>query len=98
MSMANNLEAHQQFLDVWQRALDSPRGIQVNCENPVDYRARLYNARTAERRHNKKVYPADHVLHGKSYYDGLVVRLVRDVKAIRIIKHDAPIIEEITEL
>lgn len=96
MSMANNLEAHQTYLEVWQRALDSPKGIRVRCDNPIDFRARLYNARTAERRHNKKVYPADHVLHGKSYFDGLMVRIAEG--AVKIVKHDDPIIEEISEL
>lgn len=96
--MANNLEAHQQYLDVLQRALDSQRGIAVKTDNPIDYRARLYNARTAERKHNKKVYPADHVLHGKSYYDGLIVRIPKGQGVVHIVRSDAPAVEEIKEL
>jgi hypothetical protein len=96
MSMANSLEAHRIYLDVWQRALDSPKGIRVETNNPIDYRARLYNARAAERRAHLRLYPNDHPMHGRSYYDGLIIRL-RD-GAVDVVKDEVPAVQEIKEL
>lgn len=93
MAPSNKIGAHQAYLDVWQRALEADRGIRIKVQNPVDYRGRLYHARAAERKHNLQAYPEEHVMHGKSYYDHLIVRL--EEGALRIEKDCTAEIEEL---
>jgi hypothetical protein len=98
MPPATSLASHQPYLDTWQRALDSERGILVRVEDQkaaIDYRGRLYHARQAERNHNLKAYPSDNVMHGRSYYDALIVKLVPE--GLQILKPD-DIQAEIVEL
>lgn len=82
MPAALFLGAHQRYLDIWQQALESEKGIRLKSESPTDLRARLYHARAADRRNNAKIYPADNPLHNRSFYDHLTIRL--EEGAVRI--------------
>jgi hypothetical protein len=83
MPAATNLAAHKYYLDIWQQALEAPKGIRVRTSSPKDFRARLYHARAADRRANAKIYPPDNVMHGKSYFDPFIVHHEED--AVRIV-------------
>jgi hypothetical protein len=89
MPAAANLDAHKAYLEVWQQALEAPRGIRVRTASPLDFRARMYHARAADRRANAKIYPPDHLMHSKSYFDALAIKLEAD--AVRIVPTDIEI-------
>jgi hypothetical protein len=100
MPMALSLDAYKTELELLQRALEAPRGLRISCPDPIRQRALLYYARAAERKHNKKIFPQDNAMHGRSYFDNLVIRLVPDPKSptgIEILKEN-PIPMEIEEL
>lgn len=78
MPPANTLGAHQQYLDIWDKAGASPKGIRVRTSNPIAMRQRLYSARAAERKHNARIFPQDNVLHGRSYYDNFIIKCEQD--------------------
>lgn len=78
MPPANNLGAHQQYLDIWSKAFESPKGIRVRTSNPIAMRQRLYSARAAERKHNARVFDDSNIMHGKSYYDDFVIKCETD--------------------
>jgi hypothetical protein len=87
MPPSTNIEIHQPFLDIWQRALESSKGIRLLFETRDEAfhtQQRLYQARQAERRNNAKVYPQGHPLHGKSHYASLMVRLKTDPPRLEI--------------
>lgn len=82
MPSATYIGAHQRYLDIWQQALESEKGIRIKTDNPVDFRMRMYHARAADRRNNARIYPSDNVMSGKSYYDDLRIKL--EEGAIRV--------------
>ena len=82
MPPSNSLAAHQPFLDIWAKAVASPKGIKVRTENPVDLRGRLYHARVAERKNNTKVFQPDHAMHGRSYYDSYTIKVERTPEGV----------------
>jgi len=96
MPSANNLGAHKPYLDIWDRAAASPKGIRIAVSNPTDFRARLYHARAADRKNNAKVYPEGNVMHGRSYFDDYTVK-IGPGDAVRIIPN-ALEIEGVEEL
>lgn len=76
--------------EVWQNALDSQRGIRVKCETrdaAITLRSRLNHARAQQRREHLKLYPADNVMHGKSFYEDYSVKL--DGSDVVILKLEA---------
>jgi hypothetical protein len=82
MPPANTLGAHQQYLDIWGKASASPKGIRVRTSNPIAMRQRLYSARAAERKNNQRIFPEDHINHGRSYYDDYIIKCEQDAVVI----------------
>lgn len=64
--------------DLWQEALESPRGIRVKLPSGKaawHKRAWLYNERRKAQRASLKLFAADHPMHGKSFYDNISIQL-----------------------
>lgn len=60
------------YADVFQRALDSPKGVKITLPSraeAVNFRAGLNRYRAQDRAANAKIYPADHPMHAISVYD-----------------------------
>ena len=81
MPPALNIQAHSQFLETWHQALASPNGLLLEVtsrDRAIELRSRLYYARKAQCRENKKIYPFGHPLHGNSAFDKFRIRLVEE--------------------
>lgn len=64
--------------DLMNKALADPKGIKVKFESYGDalhFRLRLHTARRIDRKDNLEVYPEGNVMHGKSAYDSLIMRI-----------------------
>ena len=76
MGQSKNLASYEDVREVLQQTIESTRGKAVECPSVSAAKAlrfRLYAARRAEQRENCKRYPLGHVLHGKSYFDNIVI-------------------------
>lgn len=65
---------------IFERALQSKRGIQIRCANhgeAVGLRTRLNSLRRVDRLENKKIYQPDDAMYGSTAYDALVIRLAK---------------------
>jgi len=55
-----------------------PKGIRIKCasyEDAMHFRLRLHKARKIDRKDNLEVYPPGDIMHGKSVYDSLIMRI-----------------------
>lgn len=85
MPASSSIGAHEPQLELWQKALESERGIKVNCASNADalaLRHRLYYARQAQCRLHRKAYPSDHPQHGRSFYEELTVKVSDNILTI----------------
>lgn len=101
MPPASDIGAYADLLETWQRALESPKGIRIRTDTPEAahaLRMRLYHARRAQQRQHKRVYPTDHPMHGRSYYDSMSSRIDKDDPCAVIIFQADAITMEIEEL
>jgi len=77
MPYAASITSYPDVQKLFDQALASERGLQLTfeTEGEATFQAGRFNAyRVRHRRENAKIYPADHILHGKSEYDGLMVQ------------------------
>ena len=68
-------------LDVFDRALASPRGVRLRFPDEGEarqYCMRLNKARRLHRIDNAETYETDHPLHGRSEYDIFIVKVKRN--------------------
>ncbi len=89
------LESLADAIAILERALSSQKGLKLQFQNhgrAVNYRHRLYSARTKDRDENRKLYSADEALYGRSAYDTLVIK-VTDNHFLSITKADPDSIE-----
>lgn len=78
MPQAKNLQAFEDTRELLQQALENPKGIEVDCPDARSawrLRMRLYATRRREQEANRKRYPIDHPLHGRSHFDAITVQL-----------------------
>jgi hypothetical protein len=72
--------AYLDCYDIYDRALDTPRGVRVGFDtegHAKHFRVRLHTARKLEREQNMRIHPADHPEYGVSEYDKLSTQLVQ---------------------
>jgi len=77
MPSSNSRTAYEDCFDLWNRALDSPRGIQVLISDfgaARHLRTRLHYARSLDRAQSREVYEVEDPQYGTSPFDPLVVR------------------------
>lgn len=81
MSLPTALRAYEECRDLFDRALDDPKGARA-CLETYDacfaFRTRMHYFRRLDGKANAKTYPADHPMHATSIYDTLQVRILRD--------------------
>lgn len=78
MPLSQSILAYIDCTDVLDRALESKYGIRVTLPNmtaAMHFRDRVHQARVLHRRENAKIYEPGHMMHGRSEYDVLRVRL-----------------------
>lgn len=59
------------------RALTSEKGVRLRFPDEraaLTFKGRVHSFRYQDRKENKKVYPEDHPMHGRSAYDPLMVK------------------------
>jgi hypothetical protein len=73
--------SYSDCFDFFTEALADPKGICVSFAYDGDayqLRTRLHTARVIDRKENAEIYPPNHPLFGRSEYDSLMVRLVKE--------------------
>lgn len=73
--------AYLDCIELMDQALENTKGVKISFGEKgyaLHYRTRLHTARTICRNDNRQAYPENHTLHGRSIYDGLVVREPRE--------------------
>jgi hypothetical protein len=84
MTISTSRTAYSDCFDLFDRALDSPRGIRNRCRDAGaanHLKVRLHYARTLSRREAREVYAEDDPAFGVSPYDPFVVR-VRAIEGV----------------
>lgn len=64
--------------ELMEKAITDPKGIKIKFARDEDawhFRVRLHTARRIDRTDNLSLFPEGHMMHGKSPYDGLVMRI-----------------------
>lgn len=77
MGFPESIAAYPDVEALFDKALASERGLKLTFNSPEEatLNAGRFNAfRVRLRRENKRIYPADHPMHGSSPYEGLMVR------------------------
>jgi hypothetical protein len=78
MSFNKSTLAFNDIQGAFARALETPKGIRIPCASRgavITLRARFNYFRKLDRAENKRTYPSDHPMWGKSAYDRLVLRV-----------------------
>lgn len=81
MPLSNTIDSYTPELEIFERALDDPKGTRVCYENynlAHQGRSRFQQARALDRVQSKRIYPETDKLYGKSAYDVLVCRIKED--------------------
>lgn len=81
MSLPTALRAYDECRDLFDRALDDPKGARA-CLGTYDacfaFRTRMHYFRRLDAKANRTAYPEGHPMHAVSVYDTLQVRIVPD--------------------
>jgi len=78
MSFNKSPLAFDDMRDVFEKALNSAKGVRIPCANrgaAIVLRSRLNYFRKINRDENRQIYSLDHPMHGRSVYDKLVLRI-----------------------
>ena len=95
MSLSNSLMAYRDCIELFDRALADSAGARMRCRNideAYNLRARLHYCRKLHRDENSKVYELGQPMHGRSEYDGIIVRIrsTSDAVYIYLEKNERP--------
>ena len=83
MSLPNQIGAYGPELDLFDRAIDDPKGIRVHAGSETaaeQMRFRLHQARALQRVENTRIYDKTDPRHGNCEYDKLICRLREDTE------------------
>ena len=79
MSLSNTRSLYHDCFRVLDRALEKDLRVKFDDRDiAMNFRFRIYKARSIDREDNKSVYPPDHPSYGLSPYDALNVRIVEE--------------------
>ena len=76
MSLSNSYQSYVDVMDVFDKALESPRGLRITFSTPgkaINFRQRCYKFRLLDRARNADIYAKGHHLHMTSSYDTLII-------------------------
>lgn len=79
MSLSSSTLAYPDIRDILAKALESPNGLKLTFDSPgqaVYFRQRAYRYRNLLQKENRQVYPLGDPMHGRSPYDGFVIRII----------------------
>ncbi len=87
MSSPTTRQAYHHIYEIWEKALEDPKGIRVQMadfDKANHLRMRLHQARTIAREDNARLYIEDkgNAMYGASIYDQLQVRIYTDTDRI----------------
>ena len=77
MPYPNSITSYPDVQKLFDQALASERGLRLTFETAQEatFNAGRFNAfRVRDRKENAKIYPADHLMHNTSVYDGLMIQ------------------------
>lgn len=86
MPYSHSINSYPDVRQLFEKALESPKGLQLTFdhENQATSTAGRFNAfRIRDRKENEKIYPADHMMHGRSAFDSLMIQRKGNVVTIR---------------
>jgi hypothetical protein len=78
MSFNKSILAFDDIRQVFDRALQTPRGLKIPCPSrgkAINLRSRFNYFRKIDRDESLKIYPTDHPMFGRSSYDKLALRV-----------------------
>jgi len=81
MSLPAHIDAYDDCLDYFERALADPAGIRIEFDDYGQanlFTLRMHQARALQRQLHRRLYAADDVRHGRSEFDKLMVRQPRE--------------------
>jgi hypothetical protein len=70
------------------KALESEKGVRLrfpDAKAAMTFKGRVHSLRFLDRKENKKIYPPDDPMHGRSVYDPLMVK-TEDPVTVAIVK------------
>ena len=88
MAYNSSLTSYPDITAALDRALDSPKGLRITFESEAavhTFCGRVHSFRFKDRQATRKIYPPDHVMHGASAYDPLMIRKAGDL-VVEIVK------------
>lgn len=91
MAYASSVTSYPDLRNVLDKALESTKGVRLTFEDDkaaTTFKGRVHSFRFLDRKENKKIYPEDHPMHGRSVYDPLMVKTVQPT-VIDVVKLDA---------
>lgn len=104
MSVSNSRLSYLDAYEILDRALDRTVGVRVRQPdlNAATYlRMRLHQARKIDRQDNKSIFEPDHIMHGRSQYDVLIVTIEAEPEGVFLyvtkIESKAAMIEDLGE-
>jgi hypothetical protein len=104
MSVSNSRLSYLDAYEILDRALDRTVGVRVRQPdlNAATYlRMRLHQARKIDRLDNKSIFEPDHIMHGRSQYDVLIVTIDATTEGVFLyvtkIESKAAMIEDLGE-
>lgn len=77
MSYASSISAYPDIRNALDQALASAKGVRLKFPDDkaaMTFKGRVHSFRYQDRKENKKIYPEDHPMHGRSAYDPLMVK------------------------
>lgn len=98
MPLPKSISAYGDCRDALDRALESERGIKIECETSgmaIRLRHRMNSFRSRDRQTNSKTYEATHPMHNASAYDKLILRIVGSDLLIEKVSSESLTISEL---
>ena len=86
MPQSKSTGSFPECIEILQQALESERGLKLTFPTPeaaFSFRMRCYSARRCAQRESKKLFVPDHPMHGKSFYDSLVMVISGNILYIK---------------
>ena len=99
MGFPNSTNAYPDVQELLDRALASAKGLKLTFADEKQATFNLGRIHAYRRRlaaENKRIYPADHSMHGQSGYEGLMVKLRGNIVEIEKLSAERFNVEELS--